>query len=102
MEKEKESPTGSSALPESQVKGDEAARDNAVPAPDEGHTATGATESTQQRQPDTQYVEGLPLLLVMAAVSIASFLVLLDTSIIATVSTHALPPSSRQRGHYTL
>ncbi|KAF5590109.1 major facilitator superfamily transporter [Fusarium subglutinans] len=36
------------------------------------------------KQLETSYVEGLPLVLVMGAVSIASFLALLDTSIIAT------------------
>ena len=44
-----------------------------------------ATEDAP-KQLETSYVEGLPLVLVMGAVSIASFLVLLDTSIIATVS----------------
>ncbi|KLP01235.1 Uncharacterized protein LW94_7919 [Fusarium fujikuroi] len=47
-----------------------------------GHVSSATEDASTQLE--TSYVEGLPLLLVMGAVSIASFLVLLDTSIIAT------------------
>ncbi|KAF5664266.1 major facilitator superfamily transporter [Fusarium heterosporum] len=53
------------------------------PSAPEGHVSLTATEDAP-KQLETSYVEGVPLLLVMGAVSVASFLVLLDTSIIAT------------------
>ncbi|RBA14580.1 major facilitator superfamily transporter [Fusarium proliferatum] len=52
------------------------------PSPPNGHVSSATEDASTQLE--TSYVEGLPLLLVMGAVSIASFLVLLDTSIIAT------------------
>ncbi|KAG4255615.1 hypothetical protein LB506_005868 [Fusarium annulatum] len=52
------------------------------PSPPNGHVSSATEDASTQL--GTSYVEGLPLLLVMGAVSIASFLVLLDTSIIAT------------------
>lgn len=54
------------------------------PSASNGHVSSATEDASTQLE--TSYVEGLPLLLVMGAVSIASFLVLLDTSIIATVS----------------
>ncbi|KAF5700704.1 major facilitator superfamily transporter [Fusarium globosum] len=52
------------------------------PSSPNGHVSSATEDASTQLE--TSYVEGLPLLLVMGAVSIASFLVLLDTSIIAT------------------
>ncbi|KAI1039603.1 hypothetical protein LB505_009578 [Fusarium chuoi] len=56
------------------------------PSASNGHVSSATEDASTQLE--TSYVEGLPLLLVMGAVSIASFLVLLDTSIIATVSAN--------------
>ncbi|KAF5587249.1 major facilitator superfamily transporter [Fusarium pseudocircinatum] len=61
--------------------GDSQAIESKPPAPN--GPVSSATEDAP-KDLDTSYVEGLPLVLVMGAVSIASFLVLLDTSIIAT------------------
>jgi len=48
--------------------------------PQEGNPITAATTN------EPVYLEGLPLFLVVACVTLVCFLVLLDTSIIATVS----------------
>ncbi|KAF5672710.1 major facilitator superfamily transporter [Fusarium denticulatum] len=66
--------------PQSRIGDGQAIEDK--PSAPGGHVSS-ATEDAP-KQTETSYVEGLPLLLVMGAVSIASFLVLLDTSIIAT------------------
>ncbi|CVK85143.1 hypothetical protein FPRO06_07674 [Fusarium proliferatum] len=60
--------------------GDSQAIESKPSAPN-GHVSSAREDASQL---ETSYVEGLPLLLVMGAVSVASFLVLLDTSIIAT------------------
>ena len=49
-----------------------------------------------------EYITGYKLLVVIAACTMAGFLMLLDTSIIATVSAHSrrtLPPCTEALGH---
>lgn len=72
----------------------EASEDTVAGAPDESH---GSREKTLGDQPDqgnplapvttngAEYLEGVALVLVTACVTLVCFLVLLDTSIIATV-----------------
>lgn len=82
--------------------------DDTVPeTPDEGRITTEKTvgeeptaESPLSRATTKEpvYLEGLPLVLVVACVTLVAFLILLDTSIIATVSMCAphLGPRGRR------
>jgi len=43
-------------------------------------------DTSHSGEEETQWVTGLPLASIMAAITLASFLIMLDTSIVATVS----------------
>ena len=84
---EKESTTVSPPILRPHMAGDSKSdHDRYSPTANGPHIPSEATENASQ-QLEPQYVDGVPLLLVMGAVSVASFLVLLDATIVATVSS---------------
>jgi hypothetical protein len=83
---EKESTTASPPISRPHMAGDNKYDHGSCSSPPNGrHIPREATENVSQ-QLESQYVDGVPLLLVMGAVTVACFLVLLDATIIATVS----------------
>ena len=99
------------ALSASPIRGHSPEQENGIkqqntlhPPSDESKEADSQDVSQQSVQDEHKWVTGIPLLTILGALCLVCFLMLLDTSIIATVPSHSsnsggIPLMARCLGH---